>query len=29
MEQSSVEIKTAQDAETEAGKMTQSGAMSM
>ena len=29
MEQHSIEIKTAQDAETEAGKMTQSGAMSM
>lgn len=29
MEQPSVEIKTTQDAETEAGKMTQSGAMSM
>ena len=29
MEQPSVEMKTAQDTETEAGKMTQSGAMSM
>ena len=29
MEQPSVEIKTTQDAETEAGKMTQSGAMSL
>lgn len=29
VEQPSIEITTAQDAETEAGKMTQSGAMSM